>query len=151
MEKELEELRKNLFIEISASGGLGSMPGTDGTIITKDNKIYNYHDYWKVPEDKMDIIPLQYISEGKEIKPITIKKLNNYIKKHLTCDGLIRPFMPLRICDASFQIFFDYNNEINEIYNKPDIYSDIVNIIEKYEENFHCSSANPAGFAICGY
>lgn len=151
MEKKLEELRKNLFIEIRAWGGLGSMPGTDGTIITKDNKIYNYHDYWKVPDDKKEKIPLQYISEGKEIKPITIKKLNNYIKKNLTDDGLIIPMMQFRLYDASFHIFFDYNNEIKEIYNQPDIYSDIVDIIEKYEENFHCSSANPAGFAVQGY
>ena len=43
MNKKLKELRKNLFIEISCWSGLGPMPGTDGIIITKDNKIYNYY------------------------------------------------------------------------------------------------------------
>ncbi len=149
MEKKLEELRKNLFIEIRACGGLGSMPGTDGTIITKDNIIYNYHDYWKVPDNKKDKIPLQYISEGKEIKPITIKKLNNYIKKHIA-DELLCPIANF-FYDASFHLTVNYNSKLFELTNYDYMNYKIMNIIEKNEENFYCSSYNPRGYSVRGF
>ena len=150
MEKKLEDLRKNLFIEIKASGGLGSMPGTDGTIITKDNKIYNYHDYYRVPEYAPwypgGRVPLKYISEGKEVKTITIKKLNNYAKKVAT--SLLLQFPRGIFTDAHFKVVINYNDQLYKIENNDAVYYKIMNIIEKNEDNFHCSSVNPAGYSV---
>ena len=146
MKKELEKLRKNLFIEIRACGGLGSMPGTDGTIITKDNKVYNYHDYWEVPEEMKDKIPLQYISEGKELKPTTIKKLNNYIKKHIA-EKWLCPTGSL-MYDAHFHLTINFNNELIELTNYDYINYKIMDIIEKNEKGFYCTKANPVGYSV---
>jgi hypothetical protein len=127
MQEKLEELRKNTFVELSSWGGLGPMPGNSGTIITNDNKIYYYHDYFRVPVDMEDRITKQEISEGKEVDQETINKLKEYIEKNLVG----KEFPDQRIFDASFHVTINYNNQKIEIHNYTEIYSDLYKIIEK--------------------
>ena len=130
MNKKLKELRKNLFVEISAWGGLSQTPGIEGTIITKDNKIYIYHEYDFVSEDLKDIVSRKGISEGKEVKKGTIEKLNDYIKNNIEGKSFLTAY---QIDDASFHIVVDYNNKIYEIDDYPNIFSGLMEIIEKNE------------------
>ena len=83
MKDKLNELRKDLFIEISSWGGLGPMPGNSGTIITKDNKLYRYHEYYRIPEDMQDKVTKEGLTEGTQLSEETVEKLKNYIEKNL--------------------------------------------------------------------
>lgn len=104
------------------------MPGTVGTIITKDNILYDYHDYAFIPEDMKGKMTKKGISEGIKLKKATIKKLNEYIEKNIV--GKAFQFDRI-IEDANYNVTIDYNTFLYQIDNYPDIYCDLVNIIEK--------------------
>ena len=127
MQEKLEELRKDLFIELKSWAGLSPMPGNSGTIITNDNKIYYYHDYFRVPVDMEDKITKQEISEGAEVDQETINKLKEYIEKNLVG----KEFPDQMIFDASFNVTINYNNQIINIHNYHEVYSDLYKIINK--------------------
>ena len=48
MKNKLEELRKNILIEVYSWAGLSPTPGRSGFIVTKDQNIYYYHEYQRI-------------------------------------------------------------------------------------------------------
>ena len=73
------------------------------------------------------------ISEGKEIKKITIKKLNDYIEKNIINVNGVKPW-PGLICDASYHVTINYNDKKIDIDDDVELYDDLMEIIEKYED-----------------
>ncbi len=125
MKNELEELRKNMLIEVSSWGGLSLTPGTSGLIVTQDKKVYYYHKYFRVPEKLKDKISLEDISEGKELQGSTYKKLINYIEEKIINVEYENKF----IFDASFHIIVNYKNKKITVNNYPEINNEINRII----------------------
>ena len=125
MKNKLEELRKNMLIEVSSWGGLSLTPGTSGLIVTQDKKVYYYHMYFRVPEKLKDKISLEDISEGKELQGSTYKKLIKYIEEKIINVEYENKF----IFDASFHIIVNYKNKKITVNNYPEINNEINRII----------------------
>ena len=125
MKNKLEELRKNMLIEVSSWGGLSLTPGTSGLIVTQDKKVYYYHMYFRIPENLKDKISLEDISEGKELQGSTYKKLIKYIEEKIINVEYENKF----IFDASFHIIVNYKNKKITVNNYPEINNEINRII----------------------
>ena len=95
MKEKLELLRKNLLVELSSWAGLSPTPGTSGTIITTDHKIYYYHSYRILKDNTID----ESLSEGILINDEDYQKIEKYIEDHLNKD-----FEYIKIFDAGFTI-----------------------------------------------
>lgn len=85
---------------------------------------------------------IHYGSKKKELEEL----LNNYIKKHIAYE-LLCPIGNF-FNDASFHLTVNYNNKLFELENYDYMNYKIMDIIEKNEENFYCSSYNPRGYSV---
>lgn len=101
MQKELDNLKENIIFEVSSWGGLGPNPGTSGTLITNDRKIYKYRTYFK-NDDSDDILEVGIINDND------YDKLMEFIKTEAISDK----YESQMIFDAGFSVNFLYNNEL---------------------------------------
>ena len=120
MKEKLEELRKDIFLELSSWGGLGPMPGTQGLIITTDKKIYYYHNYYRIPKDLEDKVTREGITKGESISNELYESIINYIDNNIKGKTFDNPM----IFDAGCKIIgkgfiisnhFDIYGELNKI------------------------------------
>ncbi len=121
MENKLNELRKEKFLELSSSSGLGPMPGITGLIITKNKTIYYYQKYFMIPDHLKDKVNLESISEGKSLSEDVYLKLVKYINENI----LNKSFEDKMIFDAGCNI----SGEEFNIKNYFNIYNDLKKII----------------------
>ena len=125
MIKKLDELREKKFLEISSWAGLSSMPGTESIIVTKDKKIYYYHNYHHVPIYLKDKVKLEDISKGKVLDDKIYSKLVNYVENNI----IGKDFEDIMIFDAGWRVSGNLNNNNFNICNHLDIYNDLRGII----------------------
>jgi hypothetical protein len=122
MKEKLEELRKDIFLELSSWGGLGPMPGTGGLIITKDKKIYYYHSYFRISSQFIDKVDKEGITDGEIIDDNIYKELEEYINNKIRG----KEFNPQKIFDAGYTVS---GNDF-KIVNHYEIYDEIRKIIK---------------------
>lgn len=126
MKEKLESLRKNILIELSSWAGLSLTPGVNSILITKDKKIYYYHQYHRIPISLEEKITKEGLTEGIKISDKKYQKLINIIKEKI----INKNYEPNHIFDASFYIKGNYNNQNFNIINHPDLYNEIYKIIK---------------------
>ena len=124
MKNKLEEIRKNSLIELDTWAGLSITPGLDTTIVTKDYKVYYYHNYHHVPSYLKDKLELESLSEGKELSKEIIKELNEYIEELFN-----KEYQTRLMKDATFKITINYDNKNLIVNNYPELNSSISKII----------------------
>ena len=125
MKNKLEELRKNILIEVYSWAGLSPIPGRTGFIITKDQFIYYYHEYQRIAPSFEGKVTKEGISDGEKLSKQKYQKVIKFIEEKI----LDKQFEYLKIFDASFHIEGNYHNQNFNIVNHTDLYEEINKII----------------------
>lgn len=125
MKNKLEELRKNILIEVYSWAGLSPIPGREGYIITKDQKIYHYHEYQRIAPYFEGKVTNEGISDGEKLSNEKYQKIIKFIEEKI----LNKTFDYIQIFDASFHIEGKYNKQSFNIINHLDLYEEINKII----------------------
>lgn len=113
MQEKLKSIRENCILEISHWLGLRN-PGTSGTIITKDKKIYHYTIYYSEFQFlKENNIPKESISKGKTITEKDYSKIIKFIEENI----IGKEFQNKNIYDAGWNVSGNYNNYSFNISN----------------------------------
>lgn len=132
-EERLEEIRKKSILECYDWWGL-KYPGFGGMIITKDNEMYSYNYYIRIPNE-LKGQSTNYIVKNKVLKSKDYKKVKNFIEKEL----LNKQFDQALIRDASYDVIINYNGVKTELYNCTPIYNKTTEFMKKIlnqKENF---------------
>lgn len=135
--KRLDEIRKNVVIQVSNWGGLGKNAGYGGVIVTDDKCIYTYKYYFNFTE-----------SEGKKANFIDKKDLTeeefSKIAKFIEDEIANKEFEDIMMFDAGFKVEINYKGITKKIKNDREIYAkakEIINtILEKIEGNNYLST-----------
>ena len=125
MKNKLEELRKNILIEVYSWAGLSPTPGRSGFIVTKDQNIYYYHEYQRIAPFLEGKVTKEGISKGEKLSNKKYQSIIKFIEEKI----LNKSFEYIRIFDASFHIEGNYNNQNFNIINHTDLYEEINKII----------------------
>lgn len=113
MQEKLNSLKETSILEISNWWGLHN-PGTSGTIISKDKKIYHYTIYYRETNFlKENNIPLETISEGRTLTEEEYKSVINFIEENI----IGKTFSSQRIFDAGWNVHCNYKNQVFNIHN----------------------------------
>lgn len=136
MQEKLKELKETSILEISNWWGLHN-PGTSGTIISQDRKIYHYTIYYQESNFlKEHNIPLESLSEGRKISEVEYEKVIKFIEDNIAD----KTFTSESIFDASWNVRGHYNGNYFNIPNNKgvfDITKELLDTIkgEIYYEN----------------
>ena len=124
MKEKLEELRKDRFLELSTWAGFSPTPGITGVIITKDNKIYHYHQYNRVPNHFKEI-PLEDISDRGNLSQEKYEELVSFMEKNI----FGKDQKAEMIFDAKFTIEGKIKNQEFKVVNQMELYQKLIKII----------------------
>ena len=84
MQEKLDKLKENSILGVEDKANLSVSPGTSGTIITKDKKVYGYSLYsFMTPFLEKNNIPLENIYLIKELTDDEYDKIQKFIKKEI--------------------------------------------------------------------
>ena len=108
--KKLEEIRKDLLIEVSQWWG-HKYSGYKGTIITNSKEVYEYQYYHIAPESLDD--ESRYIRKTKSIDDEGFQKICKFIEDEI----MNKQFQGKSIMDAGYNVIVNYNGCKNEIKN----------------------------------
>lgn len=135
MQEKLEQLRKSALLEIYNRWGLGE-PGYNGTIITKDKKIYNYYSYIRPNKILIDNgLPLEQLSKGRLLTNEKYNKIIHFIEREIKN----KQFDSLMIRDVTYIVRCNYNSKIYNLPNcidtltKEELYPKVKKIIDEIE------------------
>lgn len=105
-----------------------NLHGYSGIIITKNDEIYKYQEYYKIPKGLEDKQINFFIKNGC-ISGHTKNKLKKYFEENIKGN-----FFPMqRIMDLGYNVTI-YLDNITVINNYKNIYDDILKIINENEE-----------------
>lgn len=114
MKEKLEKLRKNTILEVSHSWGLGYPPGTMGTLITDDKKMYVYHMYYRLPKEFQEKnIPQESVVEQKQLNNIEYQKVIKFIEQEI----LNKNYEYNMIHDVTYHVRGIYNGTSYDVVN----------------------------------
>ncbi len=125
MKKELEEQRKNRLIEVYSYSGGCPTSGKEGYIITTDQKIYYYHEYFYVAPLLENKVTREGITEGKKLRNEKYQKIIRLIEEKI----LNKKLEYNQIFDAMFHIEGKYQGQKFNIINHLDLYDEINMIV----------------------
>ncbi len=123
--KELEELRKNRLIEVYSWFGRSPTSGTEGYIITTDQKIYYYHEYFYVAPLLENKVTREGITKGKKLDNKKYQKIIKLIEEKI----LNKKIEYNQVFDAMFHIDGKYKEQKFNIINNLDLYDEINMIV----------------------
>ena len=84
MQEKLDKLKENSILGVEAKANLSICPGTSGTIITKDKKVYGYSLYiFMTPFMEKNNIPLENIYLIKELTDDEYNKIQKFIEEEI--------------------------------------------------------------------
>ena len=84
MQEKLDKLKENSILGIEDKTNLSVSPGTSGTIITKDKKVYGYSLYsFMTPFMEKNNIPLENIYLIKELTSDEYDKILKFIQEEI--------------------------------------------------------------------
>ena len=84
MQEKLDKLKENSILGIEDKANLSVSPGTSGTIITKDKKVYGYSLYsFMTSFMEKNNIPLENIYLIKELTSDEYDKIQKFIKEEI--------------------------------------------------------------------
>lgn len=113
MQEKLNSLKEISILEISNWWGLHN-PGSSGTIITQDKKIYHYtiyhHETNFLEENN---IPLESISKGKNLTEEEYERVIKFIEDNI----VDKTFTFKRVFDAGMSVRGHYNGQSFNIHN----------------------------------
>ncbi len=113
MQEKLNLLKETSILEISNWWGLHN-PGTSGTIISQDKKIYHYNIYYRETNFlKENNIPLETISEGKKLTEEEYESVIKFIKENIVG----KSFTSQRIYDAGWNVCSHHKGQVFNIHN----------------------------------
>lgn len=143
--EQLEEIRKRSILECYNWWGF-KYPGFSGTIITKNNEMYSYNFYKRVPQE-LKYKNTNYIIKNKILTSKDYKK----VKKFIETEILNHQFDNNIIRDAEYDVIINYNGVKMYISNNKGIDNQILiydkaqklvqNILNK-KENFIIKALN---------
>ena len=113
MQEKLNSLKETSILEISNWWGLHN-PGTSGTIISQDKKIYHYTIYHRETNFlKENNIPLESISKGRNLTEEEYERVIKFIEENIVG----KTFTSQRIFDASWNVRGHYKGQSFNIHN----------------------------------
>ena len=84
MQEKLDKLKENSILGIEDKANLSVSPGTSGTIITKDKKVYGYSLYsFMTPFMEKNNIPLENIYLIKELTSDEYDKILKFVQEEI--------------------------------------------------------------------
>ena len=84
MQEKLDKLKENSILGIEDKTNLSVSPGTSGTIITKDKKVYGYSLYsFMTPFMEKNNIPLENIYLIKELTSDEYDKILKFVQEEI--------------------------------------------------------------------
>lgn len=113
MQEKLNSLKEISILEISNWWGLHN-PGSSGTIITQDKKIYHYtiyHHEKNILEENN--IPLESISKGKNLTEEEYERVIKFIEDKI----VDKTFTFKKVFDAGWNVRGHYNGQAFNIHN----------------------------------
>lgn len=99
--------------------------GYSGIILTKDDEIYKYQEYYKIPKE-LENKKINFFIKKDIISQCTKDKLNRYLEENIKGNT----FPMQRIMDAGYNVTI-YSDTIIVINNYKNIYDDILKIINE--------------------
>ena len=106
-------------------GGVIGLHGYSGIIITKNDEIYRYQEYSKIPKE-LENKNINFFIKTGVISEYTKNKLKDFFEENIKGN----PFPMQRIMDAGYNVTI-YLNNIIVINNYKNIYDDILKIINE--------------------
>lgn len=127
IKEKIEEISKNAYLEVSNSWG-HKYAGYKGIIITKNDEVYKYQEYYQVPpslgeEESNFFVKIDNLS----------KETKNEIEKYISENIKNKEFEEKVILDVGFTVKIHLENEVIEIKNYKNINDDLTEIINKNE------------------
>ena len=134
MQELVDKLKENSILGVEVKANLSISPGTSGTIITKDKKVYGYSLYvFMTPFMEKNNIPLENIYLIKELTDDEYNKILKFIQEEIISKEY--EFSPQR--DSSSVVFgrsktklFYYPN-CYDINTNENLYDKTIKLIEE--------------------
>lgn len=133
MQEKFDKLKENSILGVEVKANLSVSPGKNGTIITKDKKVYGYSLYaFMTPFLKKNNIPLENIYLIKELTSDEYDKILKFIEEIINKEYKCIPMRDSYsiVFGRSKSKIFSYPN-CYDINTKESLYDKTVKLIEE--------------------
>ena len=131
MKEKLKQLQEKLLLEINYWWGLGNTPGNSGMLVTKEQELYTYTEYYDMNKELEEKnTPKSSLKLVKKLTEEEYKKITTFIEKNLLSKEIKEDF----IFDAGYNLKYYYNNKIRSISNNVELYDELKRLIEELEK-----------------